>query len=154
MPQKKKAIAADSDDDSGNDATIANKSKAAASSDAEAAKSDDAVGEDESAVAEEEPEPEPIFVEVPPKDVHLGGEAYHVKLPNFLTVVTQQFDADYYEQENEDEDLLDEEGRARLKLRCENSIRWRKVVDADGNEVKQSNAKFVRWSDGRCADDE
>jgi len=71
-----------------------------------------------------------------------------VKLPNFLTVVTQPFDADYYEQENEDEDLLDEEGRARLKLRCENSIRWRKVVDGDGNEVKQSNAKFVRWSDG------
>jgi RNA polymerase-associated protein LEO1 len=149
-------MADDSDDDSGNDATIARKSKATASSDAEAAKSDDAVGEDESAVVEEEaePEPEPIFVEVPPKDVHLGGEAYHVKLPNFLTVVTQQFDADYYEQENEDEDLLDEEGRARLKLRCENSIRWRKIIDADGNEVKQSNAKFVRWSDGRCADGE
>lgn len=31
----------------------------------------------------------------------------------------------------------------------ENTIRWRNVVDAEGNEKRESNAKIVRWSDGR-----
>ena len=40
-------------------------------------------------------------------------------------------------------------GRSRLKLKCENTIRWRNVpVDEEGNVVKESNARFVRWSDG------
>lgn len=31
----------------------------------------------------------------------------------------------------------------------ENTIRWRTVQDADGNEKRESNAKIVKWSDGR-----
>lgn len=30
----------------------------------------------------------------------------------------------------------------------ENTIRWRTVFDKEGNAVKESNAKLVRWSDG------
>lgn len=36
----------------------------------------------------------------------------------------------------------------RLKLKVENTIRWRDFMDDDGNIKKESNARFVRWSDG------
>lgn len=36
----------------------------------------------------------------------------------------------------------------RLKLKVENTIRWRQAFDDDGNSIKESNARFVRWSDG------
>lgn len=50
----------------------------------------------------------------------------------------------------EDEgEFLDEDGRARLKLKVENTIRWRKKVNDDGVEEKESNARIVQWTDGR-----
>lgn len=36
----------------------------------------------------------------------------------------------------------------RLKLKVENTMRWREVVDDDGNVKKESNARMVKWSDG------
>lgn len=36
----------------------------------------------------------------------------------------------------------------RLKLKVENTIRWKEVLDKEGNTVKESNARFIRWSDG------
>lgn len=36
----------------------------------------------------------------------------------------------------------------RLKLKVENTIRWREVPDKEGNILKESNARLVRWSDG------
>lgn len=35
-----------------------------------------------------------------------------------------------------------------MKLKVENTIRWRNVVDKDGNMTKESNARIVKWSDG------
>ena len=32
----------------------------------------------------------------------------------------------------------------------ENTIRWRQAQNELGEEVKESNARVVRWSDGRC----
>lgn len=72
--------------------------------------------------------------------------------------------------------MLDEEGRTRLKLKVcsqllcinvnlivkafsgfsfslskvENTIRWRVKRDEEGNETRESNARIVKWSDGRC----
>lgn len=37
---------------------------------------------------------------------------------------------------------------SRLKLKVENTIRWRDVLDKDGNMEKESNSRFIRWSDG------
>lgn len=48
----------------------------------------------------------------------------------------------------EEEETMDEEGRARLKLKVENTIRWRTTFDDKGNAIKESNARMVRWSDG------
>ncbi|XP_060517349.1 another transcription unit protein [Cylas formicarius] len=100
---------------------------------------------------ENEPEVIPetrIDVEVPKISCDLGRDINFVKLPNFLSVETRPFDPETYEDEIDEEETLDEEGRARLKLKVENTVRWREVVDKEGDVKKESNAKIVRWSDG------
>lgn len=65
---------------------------------------------------EEPPEPAPetrIAVEIPKISTNLGKELHFVKLPNFLSVETRPFDPDTYEDEIDEEETLDEEGRAR-----------------------------------------
>lgn len=100
-------------------------------------------------VEEEEPIPETrIEVQVPKITTDLGKELHFVKLPNFLSMECRPFEPEHYEDEIEDEDSLDEEGRARLKLKVENTIRWRMNFDADGKAIRESNARMVRWSDG------
>ncbi|TKR77477.1 hypothetical protein L596_018447 [Steinernema carpocapsae] len=79
----------------------------------------------------------------------LGKEGpLFVKFPNFLSVETKPFNTDYYEDEVDEEDTLDDEGRTRLKLKVENTIRWRTREAEDGSEIRESNAKVVKWSDG------
>merc|ERR1711953_1629185 len=87
-----------------------------------------------------------IEVQIPKINTNLGDNIHFVRFPNFLSVEPRPFDAEYYEDEADDE--LDEEGRTRLKLKVENTIRWRKITDASGNETTQSNARIVKWSDG------
>uniref|UniRef100_A0A8C1VX97 RNA polymerase-associated protein LEO1 n=1 Tax=Cyprinus carpio TaxID=7962 RepID=A0A8C1VX97_CYPCA len=160
--KKKKKIASDSDSDSDLDAQ--SKKPAAndlfgeaddISSDSDAEKpptpGQPMDGEDglEGDQPEEEPAPETrIEVEIPKVSTDLGSELYFVKLPNFLSVEPRPFDPQYYEDEFEDEEMLDEEGRTRLKLKVENTIRWRSRRDEEGNEIKESNARIVKWSDG------
>ncbi|KAJ7311416.1 hypothetical protein JRQ81_007054 [Phrynocephalus forsythii] len=98
---------------------------------------------------DEEPIPETrIEVEIPKVNTDLGNDLYFVKLPNFLSVEPRPFDPQYYEDEFEDEEMLDEEGRTRLKLKVENTIRWRTRRDDEGSEIRESNARIVKWSDG------
>jgi len=89
-----------------------------------------------------------IEVQIPKINTNLGDNIHFVRFPNFLSVEPRPFDAEYYEDEAEEDDELDEEGRTRLKLKVENTIRWRKITDASGNETTQSNARIVKWSDG------
>lgn len=37
-----------------------------------------------------------------------------------------------------------------LSTQVENTIRWRAKRDEEGNETRESNARIVKWSDGRC----
>ncbi|XP_065544359.1 RNA polymerase-associated protein LEO1 isoform X1 [Lathamus discolor] len=108
---------------------------------------------DENGLSQEQQEEEPIpetriEVEIPKVNTDLGNDLYFVKLPNFLSVEPRPFDPQYYEDEFEDEEMLDEEGRTRLKLKVENTIRWRMRRDEEGNEIRESNARIVKWSDG------
>ncbi|TRZ02003.1 hypothetical protein DNTS_024165 [Danionella cerebrum] len=154
--KKKKVIASDSDSDS--DAQSEKKPAANdlfgeaddISSDSDAEKpltpGQPMDGEDgmEGDQPEEEPVPETrIEVEIPKVSTDLGSDLYFVKLPNFLSVEPRPFDPQYYEDEFEDEEMLDEEGRTRLKLKVENTIRWRSRRDEEGNEFKESNARIV-----------
>ncbi|XP_067275788.1 RNA polymerase-associated protein LEO1 [Pseudorasbora parva] len=161
--KKKKKIASDSDSDSDRDSQRGKKPAANdlfgeaddISSDSDAEKpltpGQPMDGEDglEGDQPEEEPAPETrIEVEIPKVSTDLGSELYFVKLPNFLSVEPRPFDPQYYEDEFEDEEMLDEEGRTRLKLKVENTIRWRSRRDEEGIEIKESNARIVKWSDG------
>ncbi|KAF6130928.1 hypothetical protein HJG60_007873 [Phyllostomus discolor] len=87
-------------------------------------------------------------IEIPHFNSDLGNELYFVKLPKFLSIEPKPFDPQYYEDEFADEKVLDEEERTRLKIKVENTIRWRARRDAAGNEIKESNARIVKWSDG------
>ncbi|CAH0390368.1 unnamed protein product [Bemisia tabaci] len=106
------------------------------------------VGIQEDEEEAEEPVETRIDVDLPKLNCDLGNDLHFVKLPNFLSVETRPFDSKYYEDEIDEEETLDEEGRARLKLKVENTIRWREIFDKDQNLSKESNAKFVTWSDG------
>ncbi|XP_066585057.1 another transcription unit protein isoform X2 [Prorops nasuta] len=109
------------------------------------------IEDDDDREKEEEPEPPPetrIDVEIPKITTDLGREIHFVKLPNFLSVETRPFDHETYEDEIDEEETLDEEGRARLKLKVENTIRWKESFDDEGKLKKESNARFVKWSDG------
>jgi RNA polymerase-associated protein LEO1 len=106
------------------------------------------IEDDEAEKEQDEPPPETrIDVQIPKISSDLGREIHFVKLPNFLSVETRPFDAETYEDEIDEEETLDEEGRARLKLKVENTIRWREAFDKEGIPCKESNARFIRWSD-------
>lgn len=65
-----------------------------------------------------EPEVEPavetrIDADIPKITTDLGKEIHFIKLPNFLSVETRPFDQETYEDEIDEEETLDEEGRAR-----------------------------------------
>lgn len=63
---------------------------------------------------DEGPPPETrIEAEIPKINTDLGRDLHFVKLPNFLSIETRPFDPELYEDEIDDEETLDEEGRAR-----------------------------------------
>jgi hypothetical protein len=72
-----------------------------------------------------------------------------VRGSNILGVESKPFDAARWDEEAEEVDEVDENGQKRVKLR-NNIIRWRYAPDADGQptSTRQSNARFVKWSDG------
>jgi len=153
--ESKKAVIDDSDGDDVQryDDDDSNKKGLDSDSDDEiqkAAKADKASKPFEEKQEEEQIPETRIDVEVPKINTDLGKDIHFVKLPNFLSVESRPFDSQTYEDEM-DEDMnnqQDEEGRTRLKLKVENTIRWRQGFDKEGNPVKESNARVVRWSDG------
>ncbi|KAI6206159.1 hypothetical protein M3Y94_00875300 [Aphelenchoides besseyi] len=102
--------------------------------------------------SDEEVGQEPLVIEeqMPASRIELGdmGPVF-VRLPNFLSIEPQPFDERTYHPEVDEDEMKDEEGRSRMKLKIENTIRWRSVKDPETGEIKpQSNAKIVKWSDG------
>ena len=102
---------------------------------------------DERQVPVEEPEVR-IEADIPRMVANLGSELYFVKFPNFLSVDTHPYDPAWYEDEIDDDEALDDEGKHRLKLKVENTIRWKNIPDSSGVVQRESNARVVRWSDG------
>ena len=58
-----------------------------------------------------------IEVEIPKIKTDLGSAIHFVRFPNFISAEPRPFDPAVYEDEIEEDDLLDEEGRTRLKLK-------------------------------------
>ena len=104
----------------------------------------------------EAPQP-PIEYKIPLVRGDYGGEGpVLTRWPNFISVDTHPFVEDLYDTEGDDINAIDGEGRSRLQLKVENCIRWRNVLDEEGNPVldedgkpkRESNCKMTRWSDG------
>ncbi|GAB2270091.1 hypothetical protein Dimus_005004 [Dionaea muscipula] len=69
-----------------------------------------------------------------------------IRVSNIMGIDPKPFDPKTYEEE--DVYVTDETG-GRKRIRLENNIvRWRNVKKADGTVSRESNARFVRWSDG------
>lgn len=108
-----------------------------------------------------EPEPEPVTsvieADMPIFPSMMNEQLFFVKMPNFLSVEPRAFDPEFYDEEVDEEELQDEEGRSRLKLKIENTIRWRYAKDSAGDgeneegRERESNARIVRWSDGSAS---
>ena len=85
----------------------------------------------------------------PPMDIALPavakfqGPVTLAKLPNVLGVQWAPFDKDTYQGEDVAE-VQDEEGKRRIRVRCESIVRWRPGPGG----VMESNSRVVTWSDG------
>ncbi|KAG5513395.1 hypothetical protein PMAC_001458 [Pneumocystis sp. 'macacae'] len=77
---------------------------------------------------------------------------YYAKMPNFLTIAQKPFDRESYLEEAHlecEEPMIDQyDINQRIRLKIENTIRWRYIKNKDGTYSKQSNARFIKWSDG------
>ncbi|KAL1747922.1 Leo1-like protein-domain-containing protein [Schizophyllum fasciatum] len=79
------------------------------------------------------------------------GSTWVVRMPNFLTLDTKPFHPDTYEgPENEmaHSAASIREQSLSIKLKVENTIRWRWAKNSMGEDVRQSNSRIIRWSDG------
>ncbi|PCH37556.1 Leo1-domain-containing protein [Wolfiporia cocos MD-104 SS10] len=81
------------------------------------------------------------------------GNYWVIRMPNFVKVDSKPFHPDtYIGPEQEDEELQQAENirekSMSIKLKVENTVRWRWVKDEHGQDKRQSNSRIVRWSDG------
>ncbi|CAN1312265.1 Protein LEO1 homolog, partial [Linum perenne] len=69
-----------------------------------------------------------------------------IKVSNIMGIESQPFDPKTYEEERT---FVTDESGSKKRTRLENNIvRWRRVRNPDGTTSIESNARFVRWSDG------
>ncbi|KAI9440537.1 RNA polymerase II-associated protein [Lactarius indigo] len=108
---------------------------------------------------EEDEEPNPIIehrleasVSIPniPLPKSSDGQHWVIRMPNFVKVDSKPFHPDTYVGPEHEDDFAGgtHERDMGIKLRVENTVRWRWVKDKDGQDRRQSNAHAIRWSDG------
>ncbi|XP_047163699.1 protein LEO1 homolog [Vigna umbellata] len=95
----------------------------------------------------EKPLGPPLELEVPLRPPPaVPDKTNMIKVSNIMGVDPKPFDPKTYVEE--DTFVTDESG-ARKRIRLENNIvRWRTARNPDGTASYESNARFVRWSDG------
>ncbi|KAI0629174.1 Leo1-like protein-domain-containing protein [Trametes polyzona] len=110
----------------------------------------------------EEDEPEQVIEQRLEADVAIpnipvprssDGSYWVIRMPNFIKVDSKPFHPDTYvgpEQEDEDAGASESlrEKSMSIKLKVENTVRWRWSKDGLGQDRRQSNSRIVRWSDG------
>ncbi|KAI0077714.1 Leo1-domain-containing protein [Panus rudis PR-1116 ss-1] len=109
----------------------------------------------------EEDEPEPMVEQVleasaaiPNIPVPRSSDGNHwvIRMPNFVKMDSKPFHPDTYvgpehEEEEQSAESLREKSMS-IKLKVENTIRWRWVKDEMGEDKRQSNSRIIKWSDG------
>ncbi|KAJ6624948.1 Leo1-like protein-domain-containing protein [Mycena sp. CBHHK59/15] len=111
---------------------------------------------------EEEDAPPEITVEVRealvefpniPVPKSSGGDHWVIRMPNFVKVDSKPFHPETYMGPEQEEDEAQQAETLReksmsIKLKVENTVRWRWIKDADDRDRRQSNSRIIRWSDG------
>ncbi|OAY31117.1 protein LEO1 homolog isoform X2 [Manihot esculenta] len=97
--------------------------------------------------AKEKPVGPPLELEIPfhqpPAD---PTKMNMIKVSNIMGIDPNPFDPKTYVEEKT---FVTDESGAKTRIRLENNIvRWRTVRNPDGTKHVESNARFVRWSDG------
>ncbi|PON70324.1 Leo1-like protein [Trema orientale] len=95
----------------------------------------------------EKPVGPPLELEIPLRPPPARPEKMNmIKVSNIMGIDPKPFDPKTYVEE--DTFVTDESG-SKKRIRLENNIvRWRTVRNPDGTISRESNARFVRWSDG------
>ncbi|KAJ7288411.1 RNA polymerase II-associated protein [Mycena rebaudengoi] len=68
-----------------------------------------------------------------------NGDNWVIRVPNFVKVDPKP--------ESQQAESLREKSMS-IKLKVENTVRWRWTKDADDRDIRQSNSRIIRWSDG------
>ncbi|KAF5362420.1 hypothetical protein D9756_002435 [Leucocoprinus leucothites] len=79
------------------------------------------------------------------------GNNWVIRMPNFVKMDTKPFHPDTYLGPEEEDSMQAESLREKsmtIKLKVENTVRWRWIKDANGLDKRQSNSRIIRWSDG------
>ncbi|XP_034485502.1 another transcription unit protein [Drosophila innubila] len=72
-----------------------------------------------------------------------------IRVPNFMPVVLDAYEDHTYSNSIAQDDLKDNESREAFITKLKTTVRWRVSQDkSTGALYKESNARFVRWSDG------
>lgn len=91
-------------------------------------------------------EGEEMHIEAPLLNIPPKEKLHLLKLTNIIGIQTKPFDPETFQKE--EEVYIDERGHERVRIRDSNVIRWRWATGPKGEPVKESNARFVKWSDG------
>lgn len=96
----------------------------------------------------EKPVGPPLQIDVPLFPPPGPADKMHiVRVSNIMGIESKPFDPKTYTEE-EEHFVTDESGH-KQRLRLEDNVaRWRRIRDRDGSVKYESNARFVKWSDG------
>lgn len=81
------------------------------------------------------------------------GDHWAIRMPTFVKMDSKPFHPDTYigPEHDEDDGHHNESIREKsmsIKLKVENTVRWRWTKDEFGQDKRQSNSRVIRWSDG------
>ena len=101
---------------------------------------DDEAGVDRRRAYHEDDMP-PLDIEAPLTDLPGSEHIRLAKLSNVLGIETKPFEPATFERTADVEVWTDDRGFTRVRMRNQNTIRWREKVLPDGTTRKQSNAR-------------
>ncbi|KAL8111166.1 hypothetical protein AgCh_026779 [Apium graveolens] len=103
--------------------------------------------ENRKAKHKERPVGPPLELEIPLRPPPARPEKMNmIKVSNIMGIDPKPFDPETYVDED---DFVTDESGSKKRIRLENNIvRWRNVKNPDGTITRESNARFIRWSDG------